>query len=1729
VALDGDLVVAGGGSTLAAYDLSGSQPALRGAVTTAGQVARVRLSGRLAVVAESTGVELWDVGDPASPALVASLAVPGARDAVISGAQLVVAAGTTVRTYPVPAVARPSARLRLPADGAVVSGGQSVLVAGAASGVGLDDVELLVDGVPSGHLDDGEPAALWQVPLSTSPGRTLTLQLHARGAGGESLSPVRHVSVGPPSQEDPTVSVYSLSTPALAGQTQSVSACALGGSGPLTVTAAFVTASGARYGLGALAPTGGYFWNCSYAGSRQASVPMPSFPTDQVGNVEVEVVDALGRVARGTTPLTLTGDGQAPSAPGPLPDVLRTGPAPNPIQLRTTDDGVVTLWLELDGRVVASVREAALSYTLVLPNEAAGHTVTLKAVAMDSGGRRTEASRQYVVLSNAPPAGSFGWYGMDTPPATAIEGSQIVLIRAEATDPDCNLASAALLANGVELTRTTGTAYGCGVTLNAWNYRFPARRDAEQVAFQVVATDSLGLTSTTTLTTQVVVGPPPTLSLTADRTPVGGQLIYLCAVGRDDTLVAGVTLTVDGVPVSGQPSCAYDRTNCSLCTSYLVPNEPTLLLEGSASDLSTTVAQTQTFSVVPPVPPTPYLYDLPSFLVAGSPVTLGGHFYGQNPNANWLEFRANGAVVGSRIYSPRQGYYYSTTFAPATTGDTLVELVVNDANGDGVASQHVRVLPGDTGASCETPSEAPASGGALTYPVTLSAPVSACGGTSVTKGTWVSLPYDGPVESLELHGAFLVKDGCAGAVTETCDGQVSVGPLGKDARLLVRDGYSLHIYSATLGPGALCDPASTSVLCGSGVCDDAGGMHRCRHAACADGVDNDGDGKVDFPADPGCASPGADDEGDPANAPACANGADDDGDGQVDYPADSECGAASSEDEQFCVGAMDGWIPSELPHHLNATVHGAPSGRLASGTCGDGTLREERIYGFKAPYAGTFSFQVWSSNGSMISLRDAGCAGPELACSANWDPSYIETALAAGQTVAVVVEGMEALNGGTFTLDAKIVDARLPAGAQCDPASLTAVCDYGFCEPAVGGGFQCRRARCSDGVDDDGDGDGKVDFPADPGCAWAGDDDEGDPPAATACANGVDDDGDGLADRGGDPQCSAASLRLENFCDAPASGSLGDLPLPIHIADSTAGLSAAVTSSCGGGPERIYAFTAPATGTYQIDVTGQRSPMRLDIRRDTCDGPSLACLTSRYSADPQRLAAGETIAIIVRSDTYYDSSPNGGTFTLDIALTDALLPAGAACAPDGLRCAVGACAQAGDGQYSCRAPACSNGIDDDGNGKVDWPDDPGCAWAGADRESPPAVAPACSNGADDDGNGSADWPAEARCAGAGGASEMFCASPASGSLHELPVSVYGDTTGGTAVASSCGDSSAGRIYEFVPPVDGSYEVYVQGYGFQPALTVRDGSCTGEELACSTPYGAGDAEVWTAMTAGQVVAVAVADPSGATGPFTMRIWLGSGGLAAGAPCAASGVCGGYNQCLPSPDGGSVCRRPACFDGVDNDGDGLIDYPYDQGCASPDDDDDDDEADPPTPPACADGADNDGDGLVDYGNDPQCQAASASSEASCPWPAATVPSAVELVAVAGSTSGAENHLAGRCGGGDASDVIYRWVVPYYGVYRIDTAGSAIATVLYVRRYQCGGEEVACARGGSGFGVAVIEEYFDAGEEVFIIVDGAGASGDYQLHIRPAREYCHDGIDNDGNGLVDFGDPTCAGQGD
>ncbi len=84
------------------------------------------------------------------------------------------------------------------------------------------------------------------------------------------------------------------------------------------------------------------------------------------------------------------------------------------------------------------------------------------------------------------------------------------------------------------------------------------------------------------------------------------------------------------------------------------------------------------------------------------------------------------------------------------------------------------------------------------------------------------------------------------------------------------------------------------------------------------------------------------------------------------------------------------------------------------------------------------------------------------------------------------------------------------------------------------------------------------------------------------------------------------------------------------------------------------------------------------------------------------------------------------------------------------------CASAGDDDEGDRPapPACDNGLDDDGDGRVDYPDDPGCAGRGVLDEGDPPGPPVCADGRDNDRDGLIDYPDDPGCASAAGASEL---------------------------------------------------------------------------------------------------------------------------------------------------------------------------------------------------------------------------------------------------------------------------------------------------------------------------------------------------------------------------------------
>ena len=253
----------------------------------------------------------------------------------------------------------------------------------------------------------------------------------------------------------------------------------------------------------------------------------------------------------------------------------------------------------------------------------------------------------------------------------------------------------------------------------------------------------------------------------------------------------------------------------------------------------------------------------------------------------------------------------------------------------------------------------------------------------------------------------------------------------------VVDGYSTGVgaftvnVSGVIANGAKCESALTTsgaFTCGPGFgCQGTVGNKTCQPAQCSDGMDNNGDGKKDFPEDPGCAN-ASDDENTVcpgASCPVCSNNLDDDTDGAKDFAfgaGDFGCSSASGMSEVFCMGEPD----------INATAIATfeTAGTLAAAvdnydqTCQSNT-GNDMAFPLQLPVP--VASLVIDTEGStvsdtVVSLKDASC-GTQLGC----DDDGATTGLLSKLTVtnlsagnyAIQVDGYSSGNNGAFKLHVK--------------------------------------------------------------------------------------------------------------------------------------------------------------------------------------------------------------------------------------------------------------------------------------------------------------------------------------------------------------------------------------------------------------------------------------------------------------------------------------------------------------------------------------------------------------------------------------------------------------------------------------------------------------------------------------------------------------------------------------
>lgn len=174
---------------------------------------------------------------------------------------------------------------------------------------------------------------------------------------------------------------------------------------------------------------------------------------------------------------------------------------------------------------------------------------------------------------------------------------------------------------------------------------------------------------------------------------------------------------------------------------------------------------------------------------------------------------------------------------------------------------------------------------------------------------------------------------------------------------------------------------------------------------------------------------------------------------------------------------------------------------------------------------------------------------------------------------------------------------------------------------------------------------------------------------------------------------------------------------------------------------------------------------------------------------------------------------------------------------------------------------------------------------------------------------------------------------------------------------------------------------------------------------------------------------------------------------------------------------------CQDNIDNDGDGLKDYPQDPGCQSSYDND---EYNVTILAACQDGVDNDGDSLIDYPQDPGCASVTDTNE-------------------------------------------YHQIVSYACSDGYDNDGDG--TTDYPQDPGCSSQNDTDEYNHVAYSYACSDGYDNDGDNLTDYPQDPGclsAQDTNEFNFRPAQ--CNDGLDNDNDGNVDYPQDTgCSGAQD
>ncbi|MBI4896134.1 MAG: hypothetical protein HY832_01145, partial [Candidatus Aenigmarchaeota archaeon] len=151
-----------------------------------------------------------------------------------------------------------------------------------------------------------------------------------------------------------------------------------------------------------------------------------------------------------------------------------------------------------------------------------------------------------------------------------------------------------------------------------------------------------------------------------------------------------------------------------------------------------------------------------------------------------------------------------------------------------------------------------------------------------------------------LEGDCLYTNSGTDWKTEGCS---AISACTKGCCAYIASSYTLGTYTSAITSEGYCTGVNgvhgifTSGVTSSSECSTLAATYTSADIECSDGIDNDGDGKTDYPTDPDCAS--STDASESSTISACKDGIDNDGDGKTDYPDDPGCYNENTSSEEL--------------------------------------------------------------------------------------------------------------------------------------------------------------------------------------------------------------------------------------------------------------------------------------------------------------------------------------------------------------------------------------------------------------------------------------------------------------------------------------------------------------------------------------------------------------------------------------------------------------------------------------------------------------------------------------------------------------------------------------------------------------------------------------------------------------------------------------------------------------